>query len=74
MQYFDLPLNHTSVIQDAVYFVDQAQLAGPEHHTYNYIVHDVFTGGAEPASLFTQEFLQGLSNLLKPNGVIVIVR
>ena len=74
MQYFDLPLNHTSVIQDAVYFVEQAQLGGPEFYSYNYIIHDVFTGGAEPATLFTQEFLQGLSNLLKPNGVIAIVR
>ena len=73
MQYFDLPLNHTSVIQDAVYFVERAQLAGPEHNSYNFIIHDAFTGGTEPASLFTQEFIQGLGDLLKPNGVIAIV-
>ena len=29
--------------------------------------------GAEPIELFTQEFLEGLSNLLKPDGVIAIV-
>jgi hypothetical protein len=33
----------------------------------------VFTGGAEPVDLFTLEFLQGLGDLLKPDGVIAIV-
>ena len=73
MQYFALPTNHTSIIEDAARFVDRARLASSEHHSYNYIIHDVFTGGAEPASLFTQEFIQGLSDLLKPEGVVAIV-
>ncbi|MCJ1388689.1 hypothetical protein MMC18_001538 [Xylographa bjoerkii] len=72
MQYFALPTNHTSIIEDATRFVDRARLADSEHHSYDYIIHDVFTGGAEPASLFTQEFIQGLSDLLKPEGVIAI--
>ncbi|MCJ1418123.1 hypothetical protein MMC32_004468 [Xylographa parallela] len=72
MQYFALPTNHTSIIEDAARFVDRARLASSEHHSYNYIIHDVFTGGAEPASLFTQEFIQGLSDLLKPEGVVAI--
>ncbi|MCJ1378859.1 hypothetical protein MMC17_001958 [Xylographa soralifera] len=71
MQYFALPTNHTSIIEDAARFVDRAQLAS-EHYSYDYIIHDVFTGGAEPASLFTQEFIQGLSDLLKPEGVVAI--
>ena len=41
--------------------------------SYDYIVHDVFTGGAEPVELFTEAFIHGLSDLLKPNGVIAIV-
>ena len=40
--------------------------------TYDYIVHDVFTGGAEPIELFTQEFLTGLRDLLTPEGTIAI--
>lgn len=40
---------------------------------YDYVIHDVFTGGAEPIELFTLEFLAGLSNLLKRDGVIAIV-
>jgi hypothetical protein len=39
---------------------------------YDYIIHDVFTGGAEPVDLFTLEFLSGLHQMLKPDGVIAI--
>ena len=42
--------------------------------SYDYIVHDVFTGGAEPIPLFTLEFLRGLDALLKEDGAIAIVR
>ncbi|GAD97619.1 spermine/spermidine synthase family protein [Paecilomyces variotii No. 5] len=72
-KYFHLPHNHTAAIQDAEKFV-QKTLASPASPRYDYIVHDVFTGGAEPINLFTVEFLQQLSDLLKDNGVIAIVR
>lgn len=42
--------------------------------TYDYIIHDVFTGGAEPIDLFTREFIMGLSDLLRSDGVVAIVR
>lgn len=73
MKYFDLPQNHTSIIGDAVEIVNDMQSRVGNDNLYSYIVHDVFTGGAEPIDLFTQEFLEGLSNLLKPEGVIAIV-
>ena len=45
----------------------------PPHITYDYIIHDVFTGGAEPLDLFTVEFLTDLASLLDPDrGVIAI--
>jgi len=72
-EYFRLPTNHTAVIKDAVAFVDEAGKVDTERSKYDYVIHDVFTGGAEPAALFTQEFLEGLSLLLKPDGVIAIV-
>lgn len=72
-KYFRLPANHTAVIKDAVAFVDEAREFEAERSKYDYIIHDVFTGGAEPAALFTQEFLEGLSLLLKADGVIAIV-
>lgn len=71
-QYFNLPSNHIPVIQDAVQFVKNAQ-SSSKSPQYDYIVHDVFTGGAEPAELFTFEFLSGLHSLLKTDGVIAIV-
>lgn len=71
-QYFNLPTKHIPVIQDAVKFVKNAE-SSSKSPQYDYIVHDVFTGGAEPAELFTYEFLTGLHSLLKDDGVIAIV-
>ncbi|KAF5019444.1 hypothetical protein F66182_8552 [Fusarium sp. NRRL 66182] len=68
-KYFGLRENNPAAIADAVsYTADLVK----QSKTYDYIVHDVFTGGAEPVDLFTLEFLQGLGDLLKPDGVIAI--
>lgn len=69
--YFNMPQNFTPVIRDAVEFVEEASV--PSGPRYDYIVHDVFTGGVEPVGLFTVEFIRGLRSLLKNDGVIVIV-
>jgi hypothetical protein len=37
------------------------------------VIHDVFTGGAVPASLFTLEVLDGLKEIMADDGVIAIV-
>lgn len=71
-KYFQLPSNHTPVIADAITYTEDLVKDG--NVQFDYIVHDVFTGGAEPVPLFTLEFLQNLHNLLKPNGVVAIVR
>jgi len=70
-QYFSLPSNITMVIQDAVTFVNAKKVAPAPR--FDYIVHDVFTGGVEPVDLFTLEFMQGLHTLLQEDGVIAIV-
>jgi hypothetical protein len=72
VKYFNLPSNHTPIIGDAVHLVDDA-VARNLGTRYDYIIHDVFTGGAEPVELFTQEFLSGLAFLLKEDGVVAIV-
>ncbi|KAI1429809.1 S-adenosyl-L-methionine-dependent methyltransferase [Xylaria sp. FL1777] len=69
-KYFGLPSNHTAVIEDVVSWSQLNAL--PLHEHFDYIVHDVFTGGAEPVDLFTDTFLKGLKHMLKPSGVIVI--
>ncbi|KAH7312340.1 S-adenosyl-L-methionine-dependent methyltransferase [Stachybotrys elegans] len=70
VKYFGHKENNPPVLQDAVSYTAELAKAAPE--SYDYIVHDVFTGGAEPVDLFTLEFLQGLNALLKPEGVIAI--
>ncbi|KAL4788630.1 S-adenosyl-L-methionine-dependent methyltransferase [Aspergillus varians] len=70
-KYFGLPSNHTSVIEDARHFVRRNEKS-PESKQYDYIVHDVFTGGTEPIELFTYEFISGLHALLKDDGVVAI--
>ena len=72
MKYFDLPPppQHHAVITDAVPFVANAAESQPT--SFDFIIHDVFTGGAEPTALFTLEFLQGLHTLLKDDGVLAI--
>lgn len=72
-QHFHLPANHTPVVQDAATFArERVAMATTDAWKYDYIVHDVFTGGAEPVDLFTLEFIQNLSDLLKDDGVIAI--
>jgi hypothetical protein len=69
-QFFGLSPNHNAVISDAVRYVAEKSVSAPK--TYDYIIHDVFTGGAEPVYLFTTEFMQGLYNLLKDDGAVAI--
>ena len=69
-EYFKLPSNHTSVIDDAIAFVEKSALAKSD--SYSYIIHDVFTGGAEPLELFTKSFITELHRLLDLQGTIAI--
>jgi len=71
VKHFALPKKHTKVVADAVSYAAEAVVNNTE--IYDYIVHDVFTGGAEPVDLFTLEFITDLYKLLKPGGVIAIV-
>lgn len=69
-KYFGLSPDHTAVINDAVTYVEDTHKTHPG--SFDYIIHDVFTGGAEPVALFTVEFLRGLSALLADDGVIAL--
>ena len=72
LKYFGLPTNHTFVIGDALQIVQQ--MIPNVNARYDIVIHDVFTGGAEPVDLFTLEFLSNIAALLMPDGVIAIVR
>ncbi|GAA5928483.1 hypothetical protein JCM1841_003671 [Sporobolomyces salmonicolor] len=56
------------VLKDARAWLEQSA-AGKQ---FDYIIHDVFTGGAVPASLFTQEFWSTLRQRLHPSGVLAV--
>ncbi|KAL7276519.1 hypothetical protein RUND412_000476 [Rhizina undulata] len=75
-EYFGLHENHTAYIEDAVGFIkresEKVTAGASGANKYEYILHDVFTGGAVPASLFTLEVFNGLRNLLAEDGVIAI--
>jgi spermidine synthase len=71
LKYFSLSENHIPVIEDAVNYA--ARTAKDAKQRFDYIVHDVFTGGVEPVELFTTEFFHDLHAMLKPNGAIAIV-
>ncbi|KAI4724493.1 spermine/spermidine synthase [Aureobasidium sp. EXF-10728] len=69
-KYFTLPTNHIAVLEDAVTWVQNASTTAIKQ--YDYIIHDVFTGGAEPLPLFTDRFLGHLRSLLTPDGVVAV--
>lgn len=69
-RYFALPEPQETIIDDALSVASKFATQGKK---FNYIVHDVFTGGAEPVELFTYEFLKDLYDILEPGGVIAIV-
>lgn len=69
-QYFDFSeddnlINH---VVDARVFIKRAGLRGEQ---YDYIVLDAFSGEYIPEHLLTQEFLQEVSQILTPDGVVV---
>jgi len=73
--FFALPPNHTFIPGDAVAWVHRAASAPASSSnltTYDYIIHDVFTGGAAPLALYTTSFLRALRKLLKDDGVAAI--
>lgn len=45
-----------------------------EEGKWDYVVHDVFTGGAVPAALFTIECWQDVKSIMTASGVLAVVR
>ncbi|KAG0367526.1 hypothetical protein BGZ54_003719 [Gamsiella multidivaricata] len=65
--YFDWPKPHQLFIQDGRQFIKNAPKG-----KYDYIIHDVFTGGGVPPSLFSLEALQDIQRIMKPDGVLAL--
>ncbi|KAJ1734303.1 hypothetical protein LPJ61_001150 [Coemansia biformis] len=68
VRFFGLPRNLNAVhLMDGRRFIDQAPAA-----IYDYIVHDVFTGGSVPAALFSQSAVGQLRRILRRDGVLAM--
>lgn len=45
-----------------------------ETDRYDYVVHDVFSGGTVPTHLFTMEFWEDVKVVMKLDGILAVVR
>jgi len=43
-----------------------------KNETYDYVLHDVFTGGLVPGSLFSLEMFKSVRRILKPEGILAV--
>ncbi|GES82223.1 hypothetical protein GLOIN_2v1728725 [Rhizophagus clarus] len=65
--YFGLEPKHNIYIQDGRRFINE------EHsQSYDYVLHDVFTGGSVPSSLFSLEALVQIKRILKKDGILAL--
>lgn len=65
-RFFDYKATGKAIVGDARYQI--RHLEGP----YDLIIHDCFTGGAEPAHLLTVETLQQLRSLMTDKGILAL--
>lgn len=80
-QYFDLPKPSEVHIDDARSWVRNhaAKIitgagTGTSSNKFDFVVHDCFSGGGVPQHIFTSEFWADLQIIMKPDGVLAVVR
>ncbi|KAI8904610.1 S-adenosyl-L-methionine-dependent methyltransferase [Powellomyces hirtus] len=66
-EFFDLPAPHSVHITDGRAFLDAAPA-----NTYDYVLHDVFTGGLVPAPLFSVQAFEAVRRVLRKDGVLAV--
>jgi len=64
--YFDFKPTGAFLIGDGRYVVRNL------HQRYDFIIHDCFTGGAEPIHMLTREMFAQLRDLLADDGVLAV--
>ncbi|KAI9227261.1 MAG: S-adenosyl-L-methionine-dependent methyltransferase [Piptocephalis tieghemiana] len=65
--YFDLPEPRATYLMDGRKFLEEAKDA-----SYDYILHDVFTGGSVPPGLFSKQILSHIKRVLTPDGILAL--
>ena len=69
-KYFGLPSKLNVVHKDGRTFIESA---GKRGEKWDFIIHDVFTGGSVPSHLFTTEMWTATKAVLADNGVVAVV-
>ncbi|KAK9479544.1 S-adenosyl-L-methionine-dependent methyltransferase [Lipomyces japonicus] len=71
VKYFKFPLSRATLyIADGRQFVCDTAINGTRK--YDYIIHDVFTGGVVAAELFTKEMWSDTQRVLSTDGVLAV--
>ncbi|KAK9764423.1 hypothetical protein K7432_008063 [Basidiobolus ranarum] len=66
-EFFDLPEPNQVFLQDGREYINHGEPA-----MYDYILHDVFTGGSVPPTLFSHEALLQMKRVLKTDGILAL--
>ncbi|OAV96654.1 hypothetical protein, variant 1 [Puccinia triticina 1-1 BBBD Race 1] len=70
-KYFGFPTPDGGIfLEDARVYLDRQDAGGDGD--FDYIIHDVFTGGSVPSSLFTLECWRAIRAKLKVDGVLAV--
>ncbi|KAK9428304.1 S-adenosyl-L-methionine-dependent methyltransferase [Lipomyces doorenjongii] len=82
VEHFQLPIHRSRVVVcDARTFIHslaRSLTVSPQQaledgmREYDYIIHDIFTGGVMAPKLFTSEMWQDTRNIMAPDGVLVV--
>ncbi len=62
------------ILNDAAAYVRDLAQQDDRIGTYDYVIHDCFTGGSVPHEVFTVEFFADLKLILQADAVVAVVR
>lgn len=65
-RYFELGGTRV-IVQDGIRYLQKA-----DEGVYDFVVHDVFTGGAVPVQLYTMDVWKNVRKVLKDDGVLAV--
>lgn len=72
-KYFGFPTPDGGIfLEDARVYLSRQDKGDDD--AFDYVIHDVFTGGSVPSSLFTIESWRAIRSKLKDDGVLAVVR